>query len=146
MLFPDNEMPPDFGGGDFALPYHFPHRFRVQFEIGGSFGDGVGFHFFPSLPLHRFKYRKRCMFDQKFQPPDDFVPSGFSFEQKVVLRRDEEIQAAIPACISYQRKHPEMGILPLCIGDEVRIDFYGGNDGFFVSKHWNATLFEQYGK
>ena len=146
MLFPDNEMPPDFGGGDFALPYHFPHRFRVQFEIGGSFGDGVGFHFFPSLPLHRFKYRKRCMFNQKFQPPDDFVPSGFGFEQKVVLRRDEEIQAAIPACISYQRKHPEMGILPLCIEDEVRIDFYGGNDGFFVSKHWNATLFEQYGK
>ena len=86
MLFPDNEMPPDFGGGDFALPYHFPHRFWVQFEIGGSFGDGVGFHFFPSLPLHRFKYRKRCMFDQKFQPPDDFVSSGFSFEQQVVLR------------------------------------------------------------
>ena len=146
MLFPDNEMPPDFGGGDFALPYHFPHRFRVQFEIGGSFGDGVGFHFFPSLPLHRFKYRKRCMFDQKFQPPDDFVPSGFGFEQKVVLRRDEEIQAAIPACISYQRKHPEMRILPLYIGDEVGIDFDGGNDGFFVSKHRDATLFEQYGK
>ena len=146
MLFPDNEMPPDFGGGDFALPYHFPHRFRVQFEIGGSFGDGVGFHFFPSLPLHRFKYRKRCMFDQKFQPPDDFVSSGFGFEQLVVQRRDEEIQAAIPACISYQRKHPEMGILPLCIGDEVRIDFDGDNDVLFVSKHRDATLFEQYGQ
>ena len=146
MLFPDNETPPDFGGGNFALPYHFPHRFGVQFEIGGGFGDGVGFHFCPALPLHRFKYRKRCVFDKKFQPPDDFVPSGFGFEQKVVLRRDEEIQAAIPACIRYQRKHPEMGILPLYIRDEVRIDFDGGNDGFFVSKHWNATLFKQYGQ
>ena len=90
MLFPDNETPPDFGGGDFTLPYHFPHRFGVQFEVGGGFGDGVSFHFFPSLPLHRFKYRKRCVFYQKFQPPDDFVPSGFGFEQKVVLRRDEK--------------------------------------------------------
>ena len=146
MLFPDNKTPPDFGGGNFALTYHFPHGFRVQFEIGGSFGDGVGFHFFPSLPLHRFKYRKRCVFDKKFQSPDDFVPSGFGFEQQVGLRRDKKIQAAIPACISYQRKHPEMGILPLCIGDEVRIDFDGDNDVLFVSKHWDATLFEQYGK
>lgn len=146
MLFLDNETPPDFGGSDFALPYHFTHRFRVQFEIGGSFGDGVGFHFFPSLPLHRFKYRKRCVFDKKFQPSDDFVPSGFGFEQQVVLRRDKKIQAAIPACISYQRKHPEMGILPLYIGDEVGINFDGGNDVFFVSKHWDATLFEQYGQ
>ena len=132
MLFPDNETPPDFGGGDFALPYHFPHRFWVQFEIGGSFGDGVGFHFFPSLPLHRFKYRKRCVFNQKFQPPDDFVSSGFGFEQQVVLWRDEKIQAAIPACISCQWKHPEMGILPLYIGDEVRIDFDGGNNLFGI--------------
>ena len=146
MLFPDHETPPDFGGSDFALPYHFTHRFWVQFEIGGSFGDGVVFHFFPSLPLHRFKYRKRCVFNQKFQPPDDFVSSGFGFEQQVVLWRDEEIQAAIPACISWQWKHPEMGILPLYIGDEVRIDFDGGNDVLFVSKHWDATLFEQYGK
>ena len=146
MLFPDNETPPDFGGSDFALPYHFPHRFGVQFEISGGFGDGVGFHFCPALPLHRFKYRKRCVFNKKFQPSDDFVPSGFGFEQKVVLRRDEEIQAAIPACISCQWKHPEMRILPLYIRDEVGIDFDGGNDGFFVSKHRGATLFEQYGK
>ena len=39
-----------------------------------------------------------------------------------------------------------MRILPLYIGDEVGIDFDGGNDGFFVSKHRDATLFEQYGK
>jgi hypothetical protein len=56
MLFPDNEMPPDFGGGDFALPYHFPHRFRVQFEIGGGFGDGVGFGHYLILP---FRYHKK---------------------------------------------------------------------------------------
>ena len=74
------------------------------------------------------------------------MSSGFGFEQKVVLRRDEEIQAAIPACIGCQRKHPEMGILPLYIGVEVRINFDGGIDGFFVSKLWDATLFEQYGQ
>ena len=56
MLFPDNETPPDFGGGDFALPYHFPHRFRVQFEIGGGFGDGVGFGHYLILP---FRYHKK---------------------------------------------------------------------------------------
>ena len=49
-------MPPDFGGGDFALPYHFPHRFRVQFEIGGGFGDGVGFGHYLILP---FRYHKK---------------------------------------------------------------------------------------
>ena len=132
MLFLNNETPPDFGSGNFALTYHFPHRFGVQFEIGGGFGDGVGFHFFPSLPLHRFKYRKRCMFSQKFQSPDDFVPSGFGFEQKVVLRRDEEIQAVISARIGRQRKQPEMGILPLYIGNKIGIDFDGGNNGFCV--------------
>nr|DAN64086.1 MAG TPA: hypothetical protein [Caudoviricetes sp.] len=56
MLFPDNETPPDFGGSDFALPYHFTHRFRVQFEIGGSFGDGVGFGHYLILP---FRYHKK---------------------------------------------------------------------------------------
>ena len=56
MLFPDHETPPDFGGSDFALPYHFTHRFWVQFEIGGSFGDGVGFGHYLILP---FRYHKK---------------------------------------------------------------------------------------
>ena len=56
MLFPDNETPPDFGGGNSALTYHFPHRFRVQFEIGGGFGDGVGFGHYLILP---FRYHKK---------------------------------------------------------------------------------------
>ena len=56
MLFLDNETPPDFGGGNSALTYHFPHCFRVQFEIGGGFGDGVGFGHYLILP---FKYHKK---------------------------------------------------------------------------------------
>ena len=56
MLFTDNKMPPDFGGSDFALPYHFTHRFRVKFEIGGSFWDGVGFGHYLILP---FRYHKK---------------------------------------------------------------------------------------
>lgn len=56
MLFPDNETPPNFGGSDFALPYHFTYRFRVQFEIGGSFGDSVGFGHYLILP---FRYHKK---------------------------------------------------------------------------------------
>ncbi len=56
MLFLDNETPPDFGGGNSALTYHFPHCFRVQFEIGGGFGDGVGFGHYLILP---FRYHKK---------------------------------------------------------------------------------------